>query len=506
MIDTLEAFLNEIARRMDISDTMAEAAKRAYESVGSYLQSDMADRYVVDIHPQGSFNLGTVVKPSCDKDEYDIDLVCLLNNKDGYRPAISAAKLKHEIGESLQRSERYKDKLDDEGKRCWTLQYEKFHMDILPSRPNSAQYIDPVATLIDLTNRNDNEVYTYRQSNPAGYRRWFRKRMTYLLKEAAIRSFALDGHIEGEIEKVPEYHFRTPLQRAIQLLKRHRDEFYTGLTEARRKHRPKSIIITTLAAKVYAGEPSIAEALEGILSQMHNAIDRDENGNPVVWNPALDDRKENFAENWIECPAKESEFNIWLCKARADFNAILSGGMTSENLSRIRRCLGESIASQICFDEGISAGCINRYPLAQYNTALVYDLFSEKHRQRLPYKFNIKGRVNIIAWYRSPGGKYDMPLKSNSMPLQKNYQLLFRAKTNIQGKFDVEWQIVNNGKEAEDCNQLRGNLGGGDSGCDERGAYDREVTAYTGTHYVVCYVIQHGECVAKSPEFVVNVA
>ena len=506
MIQTVEAFLNEIAKRMDISKTMAEAAKSAYESVGAYLQNDMDGRFVVDIHPQGSFNLGTVVKPSCDKDEYDIDLVCLLNDTDGCKPDVSAEKLKREVGESLQRSERYKDKLDDEGKRCWTLQYEKFHMDILPSRPDGIEYIDPEATRIELTNRNDDGAYAYRRSNPAGYRHWFRARMTYLLKEAAIRSFALDGHIEGEIEKVPEYHFRTPLQRSIQLLKRHRDEFYASLPESRRKNRPISIIITTLAAKAYAGESLITEALAHILSQMADEIDRDENGVAAVWNPALDDQEENFAEKWINCPEKESEFNIWLCKARKDFDAIISGGLTSENLTRIRKNLGESLTRRICMDEGIPETGINHYPLALYNTSSIYDLFCEKHRQGLPYEFNIKGRVNIIAWYKSPGSVYDMSLKSNSMPLPKNYNLLFRAKTNIQGRFDVEWQIVNNGKEAKDLNQLRGGFGGADSGRDGFGAYNRETTAYTGTHYIVCYVIQNGICVAKSPEFVVNVA
>ena len=265
------------------------------------------------------------------------------------------------------------------------------------------------------------------------------------------------------------------------------------------------MIITTLAAKVYAGEPSITKALASILSKMADAIDRDENGVAAVWNPALGEREENFAEKWIVCPEKESEFNAWLCKARTDFNAILSGGITSENLSRIRRNLGESLARQICRDEGIIATDINLYPLTLYNTSSTFNLFYEKHRQRLPYKFNIKGRVNIIAWCKSPASAYDMPMKSNSKPLPKNCKLLFRAKTNVQRSFTVEWQIVNNGTEAKNHNQLRGDFRAGDSGYDEYGAYDREITAYAGTHYVVCYIIQNGECVAKSPEFVVNV-
>ena len=46
---------------------------------------------------------------------------------------------------------------------------------------------------------------------------------------------------------------------------------------------------------------------------------------------------------------------------------------------------------------------------------------------------------------------------------------------------------------------------GGERGYDDEGPYRKERTAYSGTHYIACYVLQNGECVAKSSEFVVNV-
>lgn len=504
-METVESILRRIASKLDISDTMAQKAKTAYEAVGAYLQSKLEDRYVVDIHPQGSFNLGTVVKPTFGKDEYDIDLVCLLNDKNGYKPVTtSACSLKNDVGDSLKSSERYKDKLDAEGKRCWTLQYSEFHMDILPCRSAALEY-QPSASEIELTNKNSDGAYSYLPSNPSGYRQWFRERMRVNLNESELRNFALEKLAAGEIEKVPEYKFRTPLQRTIQLLKRHRDVFFSRLSEERRHNKPISMIITTLAAMAYQGERTIVGALTQVLMRMTDGISHDDEGNTAIWNPAVLRERENFAEKWRDAPEKESEFNVWLCKARKDFTSILGGDIGKENLGRIRQIFGESVSNAVFSEAGIHDTAAFEFPLALYQTASVYDLFREEHRRQLPNKERRKGWVNISAAYIYPGRQLEMPFTSNSMPLRKGLELVFRMKTNVQGRYDVKWQVVNTGDEARESNGLRGDFGGGENGCDNRGPYRKERTAYAGTHYIVCYVLQNGECVAKSAEFVVNI-
>ena len=54
------------------------------------------------------------------------------------------------------------------------------------------------------------------------------------------RTFAKENKLE--IEDVPTYRVKTPLQMAIQLLKRHRDIYFQNNNE----NAPISIIITTL--------------------------------------------------------------------------------------------------------------------------------------------------------------------------------------------------------------------------------------------------------------------
>lgn len=58
---------------------MREKAERSYRAVGQWL-GDCDVNSDVKIMPQGSFYLGTVIRPVSDADEYDIDLVCLLKN------------------------------------------------------------------------------------------------------------------------------------------------------------------------------------------------------------------------------------------------------------------------------------------------------------------------------------------------------------------------------------------------------------------------------------------
>ena len=53
------------AVELDIPDDLHEAASLKYEEVGVWLASETSSlvTYAPDIYPQGSFRLGTVVKP-----------------------------------------------------------------------------------------------------------------------------------------------------------------------------------------------------------------------------------------------------------------------------------------------------------------------------------------------------------------------------------------------------------------------------------------------------------
>lgn len=227
-----------------------------------------------------------------------------------------------------------------EGRRCWTLTYsdgEKFHMDILPAVPDRQTYQALLArkghialasdsTLVDHAIAiTDRDLPSYHEisadwlvSNPKGYAAWFKMRQA---QEVFRRKRSLvDGGIYASVEGVPDHKVKTPLQRSVQLLKRHRDAMFQG-----RDERPISVIITTLAAHAYRGEQTIAEALRSILPAMDNYIE-DLGGQKLVRNPV--NPGENFADRWVGEPVRQEAFEQWLEAARRDFGEFLTAPIT----------------------------------------------------------------------------------------------------------------------------------------------------------------------------------
>lgn len=298
----LGALLNQIADELNITPTMLDKAVKSYTAVGTWLSDGIP--FDVKIMPQGSMNLGTVVRPITEKDEYDVDLVCLLKSGSD----LPLSRIKSLVGDRLKAHGIYRQMLEEEGKRCWTIQYDEFHMDILPCVPRNTYYVEPYLTAIKLTHKNEWGCYESRFSDPNAYHAWFEGRMKDIL-HIEKGNYAARNNID--IATVPTFKVRTPLQKAIQLLKRHRDILFKDNDE----DAPISIIITTLAALSYNGEVNVYEALCNIINKMPQFIEVRGTeywiANPVMY-------EENFADRWNEVPNKRTSFMYWLQKVKKD--------------------------------------------------------------------------------------------------------------------------------------------------------------------------------------------
>ena len=256
----------------------------------------------------------------------------------------------------------------EEGRRCWTLHYAddaQFHMDVLPCLPDAQAYQlllerrEHAAFARDQSLSGQAIAITdwtlpqYEQlaedwplSNPLGYAAWFRARMVVQLLEGKKR-FAKRQMITASVDDIPDYKVKTPLQRGIQLLKRHRDSTFGD-----NEHKPISIIITTLSAKAYNEEPTISEALQTILTTMDQFIEyRGEEAwvvNPV--NP-----EENFADKWAEESKKRENFFKWLEQARHDFALYLRTSPFDEMPEVLKEVLGSSAVDRT-LDAILAAG------------------------------------------------------------------------------------------------------------------------------------------------------
>lgn len=465
------SLLEAIAAELDISDDLYESAVVKYTEVGEWLAADDSAlrSFAPEIYPQGSFRLGTCVRPiRGGGGEYDIDLVCRLGlEKEG----ITQRDLKEMVGKRLRQKEEYAAILE-QSRRCWVLPFsQKFHLDVLPSIPN----VERPPTGILLT---DKELRLWQYSNPKGYADWFHSQMSALIEQM----------LKASVEDVPEWKVRTPLQRACQLLKRHRDIMFKDRPETR----PTSIIISTLAAKAYRGESRIPDAVRGILGGMRQHI-LYERSKWQIGNPA--DPDENFADKWNEKPERMLAFFEWHERATKDFGVFFA----ARTLDEQRQTLSASLRpSDGVFRPTPRDGWITLSALTESVPALSDDRHSKIAPWLMTNRYKATVKANVYLSKNSKRALWGLTAR----PVDKGRWLWFSVDTNTPPPYEVQWQVVNTGQEARQQNQLRGDFYPSESAA-SRGRWEQ--TAYAGTHWVKGYVIKDGACVAQSEKKYVKV-
>jgi hypothetical protein len=360
-------FLEQVASEIDIPPGKYQDAVDRYQAVGRWLEGGTYPGCLgeLSIYPQGSFRLGTVVRPIHDGIEacYDIDLVCEIPVK---KNQTTAQSVKAMVGDRLREHGTYSRLLDAEGRRCWTLEYAEqdgvgFHLDVLPAVPDGNGQAD---LSVAITNKKDRE-YSWSVSNPRGYGHWFDTKNSIAFLLAANeqkQKIVLDSSLAyASIDKVPDQLVRTPLQRAIQLMKRHRDICFNH--DDRVSHAPISVIITTLAAHLYGNEQDVYSALVGIVRKLQGhaalvegkAIDqalatrgliqkRPDGtwyiGNPV--NPA-----ENFADRWHEDNhVRARAFFLWVDTLQKDLLDVVAQANPRLLKEQLGRALGTAVVAK----------------------------------------------------------------------------------------------------------------------------------------------------------------
>lgn len=310
-----------LADELDIAPSLYERATDRHTSLGEWLcrpESSLA-RYEPSVRPQGSFRFGTVIKPLVEGATYDLDQVVTLRRLGTHD--LSQAELKHRLGVELAAyASAHGMQALDEKHRCWRLKYRDevaFHLDSLPSVPAAE------AAVLQLRRLGVDERWALRAvaitddrhpqygvlgaewltSNPSGFARWFEARA------ALGRAAATGRDAQASVEEVPPYEWRTPLQRAVQILKRHRDVMF----QAAPSLAPISMIITNLAARAYEGEKDLGQALAGIVERMGQYVQASVPRVPNPTHPA-----EDYADKWRLQPALEDNFWRWVEQVRAD--------------------------------------------------------------------------------------------------------------------------------------------------------------------------------------------
>ena len=322
---SINDLFTDILKQIDISDEMFTKARNEYDAISKWIDKH-SEGYQVSIYPQGSFALGTVIRPISNKDDYDVDLVCELAEQ--YN--LTSEQLKKEVVKPWLETYRRVDHIEEK-RRCWHVEYSdvpNFHMDVIPCQHAAANTDDLPDKAIKITEHNEEKnTYRYIPSNPKGYIDWFFSRCQVRL-DAIFESYSQQNIIkeQADIEKIKRNKVKTPLQKAIQILKRHRDIMF----EKNPDDKPISIIITTLAAQLYNNEDNIVDALNSFLDGAEAYInDNKRNNRYYIENPSLN--TENFADKWNKHPERAQNFFEWIHKTQEDFDI-----KTLQNFDRVQ--------------------------------------------------------------------------------------------------------------------------------------------------------------------------
>lgn len=351
--------LEEILEKIELPQNAYETARKRYEDLGKWLGREGSSLEFNDVHvfAQGSFRLGTAIRPFHEHEDYDLDLACKV--REGFsKDTHSQFDLKEAIKEELQLyiNARKIEKELEEKHRCWTIEYKdqlSFHMDVVPALPLDEKHrtmINESIIQLDMINEfisnkvsaealsiTDDRNKKYKEidakdwniSNPEGYAKWFELKMIDNAPKLTLE--------HAQVDEVPIFLQKTTLQKIIQLLKRHRDSMYQD--KEINECKPISVIITTLATHAYNGEANLLKALSHVLNNMKKYVKQTE---PRIQNPV--NPNEDFADKWSKKEYShlklEENFWTWLEQAKMDFESISNSG-DSSSLSTI---INESFA------------------------------------------------------------------------------------------------------------------------------------------------------------------
>ncbi len=318
--------LDAIVDHLDIPKSYYEKAAARHKALGEWLcrpESKVA-AFQPHVSPQGSFRYGTVNRPLIDdrgirprqrdhapdgEDRDDPEAA------QGHSTARRSKDTQRQTGCSPQSRKRiaagasvYADEVN-------------FHLDTLPCVPEEQAVIlgltsrgvppELAALAIAITDRRhpqyDQITSALLSSNPRGFAKWFERRARPVA-ETRLRQL-VERRLYASVEDVPPYEWKTPLQRSIQILKRHRDVMFQKNPGVG----PISMIITNLAAHAYAGETDVWSALTNIVERMPQYV---KPTRPRVPNPA--DPAEDYADKWARNPALEENFWLWHTQVKVD--------------------------------------------------------------------------------------------------------------------------------------------------------------------------------------------
>ena len=240
----------QLESELNLNQSRLDRLNKGVRAVDNYLKDHLTGYQKME--RQGSYALGTLIKPVDDNDEYDADIQVIMNPN----PKWQAKEYINEIHRTLKQNQNYADKLRLKT-RCVTIDYAgDFHLDVVPRVTIGGRHY--------VCNRTDN---SFEETDGTGYRDWFNEK---------------NRKTAGNLKRV------------VRLLKYLRDH--------KNNYTAKSILLTTLAGNTIRPSDerteavsTVADTLVTVLTRMDDYLQQHPYM-PEIRNPVLP--TENFNRHW----------------------------------------------------------------------------------------------------------------------------------------------------------------------------------------------------------------
>jgi hypothetical protein len=205
--------------------------------------------------------------------EFDLDLVARLAVDAN---SVASDTLAGLIRDRMLEHQGLKERIDLERfPRCIRLEYaDDFHLDVVCACPC---YAPPKIWIPEkpAQRQDSSHAASWKLNDPFGYAEWFEQRTEV--------GHAHEGALAKSIAPPPPYEIaeaKAPLRKFVQLIKLRRNQYYKPLDA------PSSILLTTMAGQVYAGQDFTLDGLALVVTAMSTWADN-EGDALCVMNPTI---------------------------------------------------------------------------------------------------------------------------------------------------------------------------------------------------------------------------
>lgn len=454
LTDYFKAFLTDTVNLRPAKLTTLE--ERVETITGVLEASTQLTGRVRDTIPQGSWAHETIIEPG-DGLEFDADF--LLHIEEDPDWTADPKKYANAVFDALSSHGTYSSKTTRKN-RCVRVTYANdSHIDIVP-------YVILSDDRQVIVNRTTN---TFEDTNPSGFSDWLREK---------------DELTNRNLRKV---------LRLLKYLRDHQNAFDL-----------KSVLLTTMVGNIVeqwqtAGDPDHYKDVSTTLVHLVEALDAWLQScwtKPTLLDPSCPST--SFDHRWTDpqFEAFKDKVHKLAPKLRAAYDTV----GVPDSIIAWQDVFGPSFPSSL---QSRAAATASAGPIEPYDPRGPEEQMIE---ERFPVR--ISGSVRIECQVSEPTyvnrrqrrlaeKRTRLSSRLGRVPRQRDLEFKF-IDTDVAQPYQLYWKVKNRGPEAERRRELRGQIVA-DDGSRRR----KETSDFVGNHYVECYIVKDGVCVARTREPVI---